>query len=168
MNSSLVVVIIIMILGCCVQACTNDYISNPQKISKWDLAKIVMYYLFKHFWRGCSQCIHVTCGQRVCTNHLPVSWVSFDVVRPDTVMHPHLRAHFKMHAGYLLAKENAQGQLSTKVSVVKVETAAAPETHWLQTTIAKRATSNNRKPTMTLDCMWGEKLCPQYDCQTTP
>ena len=58
-----------------------------------------------------------------------MSWVSFDVVRPDTVMHPHLRAHFDMHAGYLLAKENVLGQLSTKVSVVKVETAAAPETH---------------------------------------
>ena len=89
-------------------------------------------------------------------------------VRPDTVMHPHLRAHFGLHIGYLLAKEIILQRMAMQLSAflegcgVTFETRSGEQGHWLQDMLRKRNSNAKVTPTLSLHSMWGEKLRPQF------
>ena len=81
-------------------------------------------------------------------------------LRPDNVMHPHLRAHFEYHVGRLLAFEIFHAR-TFRISVLDfllgcgVKFKAGPG--WQQKVVQKRCRVTERWHTLTLHTAWGDK-----------
>ena len=95
------------------------------------------------------------------------------VIRPDNVMHPHVRSHFELHMGFLVAKEIRLQRMTAKLYAfmrgcgVRFETCLEETDHWLQRMIRKRKANTKVVPTISLHSMWGEKLRPQCYSERT-
>eukprot|EP00435_Cladocopium_sp_Y103_P013291 s597_g3.t1 len=95
------------------------------------------------------------------------------VIRPDTVLHPHLRGHFELHMGLLLAKEMRLKRLDTKLCLflqgcgINFDTKGNSDEHWLHNMLNRRSNAKQSGgkpaiPTPALHSMWGEKLRPEW------
>ena len=95
------------------------------------------------------------------------------VLRPDNVMHPHVRAHFELHMGFLLAKEICLKRMNIKLFAfmrgcgVRFETCLEETDHWLQRMLRRRKENTKAVLTTTLHSIWGEKLRPQCYSERT-
>eukprot|EP00435_Cladocopium_sp_Y103_P026330 s597_g6.t1 len=93
-------------------------------------------------------------------------------MRPDTVLHPHLRAQFDLHLGVLLAMEIKSQRLDIYLRDFLrgcgIEFRGTDEeNHWILQMVRNRKPASSTPHGLKVHSMWGEKLRAQYYADET-